>query len=266
MLPGFVDSHTHLVLSVPLTGQAAVVGHGTLTPYSPDITLPLTGQATTVAQGSLLAQISAPLTGQAVALAQGAILPQIARTLTGSPVTIAQGATLAQITTGLFGQPVVVNQGVLVAPGDVTVALTGVGVALDIGLLTPTVTPDPGNGKSGVNRMWLIEYYTREFARKAPEATIPEGLTVAAKRKAVKKAAAAREVQIEALAAKAEADLEVLAQGIKDTRAAQQFTYNLIQQAQRQPEPEVDFMQIAGDYRKRIQRDDDELLLLSMVL
>ena len=148
---------------------------------------------------------------------------------------------------------------------ELDTAATPVDVKVSWIAFDTAVAPVASSTKSGVNRLWLIEYYTKEFAKKAPT-VVPEGLTVAAKRKAVKKAAAAREVQIEALAAKAEADLEVLAQGIKDTRAAQQFTYNLIQQAQRQPEPEVDFMQIAGDYRKRIQRDDDELLLLSMVL
>lgn len=120
--------------------------------------------------------------------------------------------------------------------------------------------------KSGVSRLWLIEYYTKEFAKKAPIAVPEEIVGVAAKRNALNRAKAVRAKQIEALAAKAESDLEVLAQSVKNIDAAQKFTYNLIQQAQQQPEPEVDFMRVADSYRKRMKQEDDDLMLFAMVL
>lgn len=124
-----------------------------------------------------------------------------------------------------------------------------------------------GSAKSGVSRLWLIEYYTKEFAKKeATQAVAPEGLTVAAKRKAAKKATVEREAAVERLVAKAESDLEVLTQGIADIGAAQKFMQALIQQVARKPEPETDFMQVANDYRKRMRQEDDELLLFAMVI
>lgn len=116
--------------------------------------------------------------------------------------------------------------------------------------------------------MWLIEHYTREFAKKpAVEATVDTtGLTLAAKRKALKAARLGRAAEIEELASRAEAQLEVLTQGIRDAQAAQRFTMSLLHEASRLPEPAVDFMQVAAEYRNKIQREDDDLLLLSMVI
>lgn len=256
------------VITVPLTGVATAVAQGTLTVAgNSDITLPLTGLATVADQGSLLASASIPLTGQATVAARGTLSPETSKELTGQAVALAQGNVSPQASVALTGQAVVAAQGVLVAPGDVTVALTGQGVSLATGLMVGSVTPDPGNGKSGVNRMWLIEYYTKEFAKKeATQVVALEGLTATAKRKAVKKAAVEREAAVEKLVAKAESDLEVLTQGIADIGAAQRFTQALIRQAARRPEPETDFMQVANDYRKRMQQEDDELLLFAMVI
>lgn len=255
------------VITVALTGQGATAATGTLTVSgSPDITLALTGQATAVAQGSLLAAATTALSGQSTSVAQGAVLPQIDKTLTGQAVAPAQGSVLPQTGVALLGQGVSVGQGAMVAPGDLTVALMGVGVTVGQGALTASITPDPGNGKSGVNRMWLIEYYTKEFAKKAPIAVPEEIVGFAAKRNALNRAKAVRAKQIEALAVKAESDLEALAQGVEDVRAAQQFTYNLIHQAQRRPEPEIDFMHVADSYRKRMKQEDDDLMLFAMVI
>lgn len=256
------------VITVPLTGVATAVAQGTLTVAgNSDITLPLTGLATVADQGSLLASASIPLTGQATVAARGTLSPETSKELTGQAVALAQGNVSPQASVALTGQAVVAAQGVLVAPGDVTVALTGQGVSLATGLMVGSVTPDAGDAKSGVNRLWLIEYYTKEFAKKeATQVVALEGLTAAAKRKAVKKATVAREAAVEKLVAKAESDLEVLTQGIADIGAAQRFTQALIQQVARKPEPEADFMQVANDYRKRMQQEDDELLLFAMVI
>lgn len=254
------------VITVALTGLGATAGTGTLSVANQDVTVALTGVAMSVGQGALLAESATALTGQRADVAQGTVLPQIDKTLTGQAVALAQGSVLPQTSVALLGQGVSVGQGAMVAPGDLTVALMGVGVTVGQGALTASITPDPGNGKSGVNRMWLIEYYTKEFAKKAPIAVPEEIVGVAAKRNALNRAKALRAKQIEALAAKAESDLEVLAQGVEDVRAAQQFTYNLIHQAQRQPEPEIDFMRVADSYRKRMKQEDDDLMLFAMVI
>jgi len=254
------------VITVALTGLSTTVDIGTLSVANQDVTVALTGVAASVGQGALLAESATALSGQSADVAQGALLPQVAATLTGQATALAPGAVLPQTGVVLSGQSASVGQGAMVAPGDLTVALTGVGMTVNTGLMVGSVTPDPGNGKSGVNRMWLIEYYTKEFAKKAPVVAVPGGLTAAAKRKAVKKAVAAREAQIEALAAKAESDLEALAQGVADAAAAQQFTYNLIRQATLRHAPETDFLQIAQDYRKRQKQEDDDLMLFAMVL
>jgi hypothetical protein len=57
----------------------------------------------------------------------------------------------------------------MVVPGDVTVALTGVGPAVGLGTLTPVITPDAQPGKSHTDltvRQMLVDYYTVAFAKK----------------------------------------------------------------------------------------------------
>ena len=103
----------------------------------------------------------------------------------------------------------------------------------------------------------MIEYYTREWGLKR-EKLKAEAPSVKL-RKPSKKAVLAK-------VDKAERDLEALVQGVSDVAAAQRFTQALIQHAQRTPEPEFDFMRVAQDYRERMRRDDEELLLLSMVI
>ena len=125
---------------------------------------------------------------------------------------------------------------------------------------TLTYTSGATTTKSGVNRLWLIEYYTKEHAKKtAKTLSLPTSAKSIARR-------AAQDALVEAQVTRAERDIEVLTQGIKDAEAAQKFTYNLILHAKSSPVVEVDFMRIATRYRERIARDDDELLLLSMVL
>lgn len=108
--------------------------------------------------------------------------------------------------------------------------------------------------------MWLIEYYTKAFAKAEPVKTAGVSKAVQRTRQAQ------RDGAIEAQVVKAERDLEVLAQGISDARAAQAFTQRLVEQAQTAHAPEFDFMTVAAQYRERIRKDDDELLLLSMII
>ena len=104
--------------------------------------------------------------------------------------------------------------------------------------------------RSGVSRLWLIEYYTKELEKR-------EALKVVKKPPApitVKRRAAKRAVAVENLATKDEADLEALTQGISDAAAAQRFISILIAQVQVRAEPEFDFMKVAEDFKKRRQR------------
>jgi len=186
----------------------------------------LTGVAAVAEQGSLTPALSVPLTGQSGIAAVGGVSVEIVSVLTGTPATATTGT------------------------------------------LVPIITPDPNAGKSGVSRLWLIEYYTRELARKQAAETTkkPQSLKSGAKRKASKAAQAAQAAKVEALAAQAESQLDALAQGVQDARAAMVFTARLLQQAQLRSEPEVDFLQLAIEYRKVQQQEDDDLLLLSMVI
>lgn len=141
------------------------------------------------------------------------------------------------------------TSGDLTGPGSVVV-----GSALN-GLASVT--------KSGVNRLWLIDYYTKEFAAKErlrnPE---PAKTKVVAKKRAAEVAA-----KVEASVAKAEKDLATLTKSMKDVQDAQVFIYNAIQQAKQAPQAEpVDFMAVAKRYEKKVQQEEHELLLLAMVL
>ena len=126
--------------------------------------------------------------------------------------------------------------------------------------------------RSGVSRLWLIEYYTQELAKKQAERDAeaqPEPLEAEAaaqpKRKVRKKKRVPREVV--QLVAKAEADLDKLLEGVVDASAAQLFIFQLLNFALDYPSPQgLDFMQIAVEYKKRAKTEDDDLLLLSCVI
>lgn len=68
---------------------------------------------------------------------------------------------------------------------------------------------------------------------------------------------AAQDAKIAEQVEKAEHDLAVLTQGLKDVQAAQRFTQALLLQARTLPEPEFDFMAVAQEYRARMRREDD---------
>ena len=48
----------------------------------------------------------------------------------------------------------------------------------------------------------------------------------------------------------------VLTRGIKDSQAAQEFTYNLVHQAKSLLNPDVDFLAVAEQYQNRIREDE----------
>lgn len=132
--------------------------------------------------------------------------------------------------------------------------------------------PEPAK-RSGVSRLWLIEYYTQEWAKNKAEreaelqpAIVEQLETIEAKAPPKRKKRKAVPKEVQALVDKAEADLDKLAQGVTDARASQQFIFNLLNFALDYPAPElVDFMSAAERYRKKLQQDDLELLLLAAV-
>lgn len=154
----------------------------------------------------------------------------------------------------------------LVSP-SITVALTGQSIAVQQGSIS--VAAAPSASKSGASRQWLIDYYIEAFAKKdkLPDSQgIAKLKTAAARKKAIQAAEIAQEEEIENLVAKAENDLQILTQGIKDSDAAREFTYNLISQAKKHIAAEVDFIAVAEQYQNRIRQENDELLLFAMVL
>lgn len=129
--------------------------------------------------------------------------------------------------------------------------------------------PEPTK-RSGAFRLWLIDYYTQEWAKKKAEdkpveTAQAEVAELAVKKRKPRKPKVPREVI--AMVSKAEQDLDRLMQGAADASAAQLFVFQLLNFALDKPVPEtIDFLQIAKEYREKQRRDDDEMLLLSMVI
>lgn len=120
--------------------------------------------------------------------------------------------------------------------------------------------------KSGVNRAWLVKYYTQAFAEQEAKRKELEPATVKPAVPA-KKRAAAIAAKVEAEVAKVEGALDALATGVKDLQAAQTFIYNAVQQSRLTPQPEpINFLDVAEAYRKKLKQEEDELMLLALVL
>ena len=145
-----------------------------------------------------------------------------------------------------------------VAPGVGPLAITG---------YAPTVT-QAGSGVShspqGATRQWLIEYYTEAFNKKEkPQESPDPGRKARARRRAK------LEQQVEQAVSQAEQDMQQLTGSIQDAEAAQRFLDGLRQIALESDKTITDFVTIGINYRNRAlqrQREEDELLLLSMVL
>jgi len=243
--------------SAALSGNAAVAGRGTLAPV---VTVALTGNAAVAGRGTLAPVSARALTGNAAVAGRGSLTPASTIPLSGNAAVAGRGTlTPVDSPSGAAGQSAIATQGTL-APG-VTVPLTGVSATAATGTLIGVIL-----SKSGVNRLWLIDYYTKEWAKKELPIVSEEFALTLATPATKRKATIAAKKQVAASVAKAEADLDNLAQGFKSAIAAQQFTAQLLAYAQQVPQPETDFMAIADGYRKKRNAEDDELLLLSMVI
>ena len=257
-------------LDLGLTGQTVTtsVSNPTSSVFSGYVAA-LSPNSSTFSPGVVTPSLDLGVSGSTVNSSVGTLTPSVAITvpLSSQTANFSTQTVVPALTTGLSSQNATFGVGSLGVPtGDITVALDPVLPAtFDVGLLQ---VASAVQAKSGVSRQWLIDYYTEAFAKKEKPVDI-QGLakakTAAARKKLIRAAEVAEAQEIEKLVVKAESDLEVLTRGIKDSQAAQEFTYNLLNQAKHLLAPEVDFLTVAEQYQNRI-REDDELLLLSMIL
>lgn len=148
-----------------------------------------------------------------------------------------------------------------VAPGSISADLSG------SGSVTATLTAAASSQvKSGVSRLWLIDYYTKAFV-KPKEAPKPKRKV---SRKRIAEAEAQRqrviEARVERAVKKAEEDIAQLTGTLADAHAAQQFVADLLIYAQQSTITIVNFSTIGLNYRKSAQRDDEHLLLFALGL
>ncbi len=245
-LTGYAPAIAQPKAVVPAVGSIAITG------YTPSILQP---QAIAPAAGSIAITGYAPTILQPQALSPGVgnialtgYVPSVVRTANqalvpgaGSIAITGYSPSVGQTTTG----------DTTINPGVGTLAITG--YAPSVEQAEPAIS-----GRSSISRQWLIDYYTEAFAKKEIAPVAQQVTKPVSKRK--------QTAEIKKLVAKAEKDLDKLTAGVKDAEAVQRFLLVIITQVQIQLDPGVDFLSIADDYRKRIQQEDDELLLLSMVI
>jgi hypothetical protein len=124
--------------------------------------------------------------------------------------------------------------------------------------------------KSGVSRLWLIEYYTKAFAKpeKKKKKTEPVDLEVVAKAKRIsakkRKEDAEQLERIETAAVKAEQQIEQLTGSMSDAVAAQQFIADILLLAQETQQVVLDFNEIAQKYKRKSQAEDELMLLFAL--
>jgi hypothetical protein len=136
------------------------------------------------------------------------------------------------------------------------------GVATASGF-TGGVTNGTGLSHSGVTRLWLIDYYTKAFAKKTVTVEVP------GKKRPVLKLRKAAEVDadIPALVARAEKAIAqaVKAQAVKAQADVQAFVERLKVDVAEANEPIIDFAPVLERLTADLDESDD-LMLLSMVL
>ena len=127
----------------------------------------------------------------------------------------------------------------------------------------------PATQRSGVSRLWLIEYYTQEWAKKAIKTQ--NTVVTADKVKKVGKVLAEPSVpdaiaqkQVERLVKRAEKAIAAQLQTMTAAREKELFLAELMQTGLKLARSE-DFAAVATQMRRKL-REDDELMLFSMVL
>ena len=153
--------------------------------------------------------------------------------------------------------------------GDSWGALTPGGMRSSITFtvsVTATLTAASTQAKSGVSRLWLIDYYTKAFA-KPKEAPKPKRKV---SRKRIAEVEAQRQqalvIKVERAVKKADEDIAQLTGTLADAQAAQRFVADLVLFAEKSTKTIMSFMSIGINYRQSAQRDDEHLLLFALGL
>jgi hypothetical protein len=127
----------------------------------------------------------------------------------------------------------------------------------------------PATQRSGVSRLWLIEYYTQEWAKKAIKTQ--NTVVTADKVKKIGKVLAEPSVpdviaqkQVERLVKRAEKAIAAQLQTMQQEREKHLYVACLMEKGVKLARSE-DFAAVASKMRRKL-REDDELMLFSMVL
>ena len=125
--------------------------------------------------------------------------------------------------------------------------------------------------RSGVSRLWLIEYYTQEWAKKQKPIKTQNTVVTAQQVKKIGKVLAEPSVpdaiaqkQVEKLVKRAEKAIAAQLQTMTVAREKELFLAELIKTGLKLARSE-DFAAVASKMRRKL-REDDELMLFSMVL
>lgn len=248
-------------VTVALTGVGATAAVGAMLPQS---AVPISGVQAAATTGTLAPQLSAPLTGVQAAAARGSVTPALQVSATGLAATGNVGTVVPQFSVSLTGVEAQTATGLLTVPGDVTVALTGAGATALLGALTPAATTVE---RSGVTRLWLIDYYTRAFEAKKKAA---ETLALAkkpskrkAKRLSENQPSQPEEAKIEELVTRAERNLASTLDQVRSARDYEAFMLR-IQAMVATPIVYEDFSNLLDRYR--VEDEEDDFLMLASVL
>lgn len=148
--------------------------------------------------------------------------------------------------------------------------LGGVDVKVSWICFDTAAQPPVPSSKSGVSRLWLIEYYTKAFEKpeKKKKKLAEVDLEVVAKAKRVsakkRKEAAEQLARIETAATKAEQQIAQLTGSMSDAVAAQQFIADILLLAQETQQVVLDFNAIAQKYKRKSQAEDELMLLFAL--
>ena len=129
----------------------------------------------------------------------------------------------------------------------------------------------PATQRSGVSRLWLIEYYTQEWAKKQKPIKTQNTVVTADKVKKIGKVLAEPSVpdviaqkQVERLVKRAEKAIAAQLQTMQQEREKHLYVACLMEKGVKLARSE-DFAAVASKMRRKL-REDDELMLFSMVL
>jgi len=157
--------------------------------------------------------------------------------------------------------------GTVTVTGKAAVQITGIDQTTEVG----QVTVDAKKNKSAVNRLWLIEYYTQEWAKKQKPIATQNTVVTAEKVKRLGKALAEPtipdskvQIQVERMVRKAEREIAKQTATMTTAREKELFLAELMKSGLKLARSE-DFAAVALKMRRKL-KEDDELMLFSMVL